>query len=202
MTGGVVCPRCSTVNGAAARFCSNCGLERPVAPVAQSVSPSARTWTPPAKAAPAKAPPSGIRLALGAVGIFVVLVVVGGLIRGRNDNSNPSGGGGAQPTRAPAVTWTAPAGFSKFSGDPTVAYRWDDRGSCTFDSCWHMTVVTKDGCPTSLYVELTTLTPSGTVVGYTNDTVGAVRAGEQAKLNFENLDEGASKARIAEVACY
>jgi hypothetical protein len=65
-----------------------------------------------------------------------------------------------------------------------------------------MEIVTRDGCPSNLYIELTTLTDAGVVVGYTNDSVSGLRSGETAKMTFENTDENASKARLSNVSCY
>jgi hypothetical protein len=112
----------------------------------------------------------------------------------------------AAPTERPAATveaWSVPAGFTKVAGE-TIAYRWDETPNCSIaDTCWGLEVVSKHGCPDGLYVELTTLTAGGDVVGYANDTVGSVRAGETAILSFDNFerDEGATKARIGEVSC-
>ena len=100
----------------------------------------------------------------------------------------------------PIPRWTIPDGFA-MSADPEVAYRWDEDGSCLKDACWDMTVTTLYGCPHSLYVELTTLTADDIPVGYTNDKVGSIRAGEQAHMQFETSNEAADKVRIAIVTC-
>lgn len=190
MTGAVVCPRCSTVNPVAARFCSNCGLERQDVPTVpgQPFPPTA-----PAVAAPTKPP---IPRALKVVGYVIVAVVAFAFVSGALGRPRGGGGGGSTTT----TTWSPPAGFTAWSGDRTIAYRWEDDGECIMGGCWHMTVITKDGCPNALYVELSTLSGS-TVVGFTNDSVGSVRGGERARLSFENTDN-ASKARLSEITCY
>ena len=100
----------------------------------------------------------------------------------------------------PVPRWAIPSGFS-LSANPEVAYRWEEGGQCQKASCWHMTVVTFDGCPHSLYVELTTLAHDGTPVAYTNAMVGLFQGGEQAKLRFETTNESADNVRIAMVTC-
>jgi hypothetical protein len=65
-----------------------------------------------------------------------------------------------------------------------------------------MYVIPKDGCPSSLYVELSILDSAGNAIGFTNDTAGAVIAGQQAKMVFDSLESGAVKARLTDVSCF
>lgn len=96
-----------------------------------------------------------------------------------------------------------PEGFGIFSNG--IAYRWLENGEyrCSYGNhCWGMYVVVQNGCPTSLYVEITILDGAGTNIGYTNDIANRVRAGDKVKLVFEDFTPGARSARVAEISCY
>jgi len=107
--------------------------------------------------------------------------------------------------RATVVPAWWPSDLLGHEGDLT-AWRWLKKSEfdCTYSdvSCWGMKVITRDGCPSSLYVELSILDSSGTAIGYTNDTVGSVAARQEAKLVFDTFEEDAEKARLAEISCY
>ena len=98
-----------------------------------------------------------------------------------------------------------PKGFDVYSGDSQIAWRWLDTGeySCSYgDHCWGMAIIARDGCPSSVYAEITILDSSGTNIGYTNDTTSGLGAGQKAKLVFEDFTAGAKSARLAEISCY
>jgi hypothetical protein len=96
-----------------------------------------------------------------------------------------------------------PVGFDKLEG--RLAYRWlkSNEYNCSSlsDGCWGLMIYAHDGCG-SLYVELGLLDSQGVNVGMSNDVASNVRAGEQAKLEFEDYGNGASRARIEEVKCF
>lgn len=109
-----------------------------------------------------------------------------------------------RPTATPRATADPLAGFEPYSGDPTILYRYLKKReySCGFyDRCDAMYVIPLNGCPTSLYVELNELS-NGVVVGFTNDTVGSVAAGQAARLTFPILDPSADQVQLTQVACY
>lgn len=117
------------------------------------------------------------------------------------------GVGAPTHTSAPAAAaWQPPASFALAPDDPTVAVRWMDTAEfkCTYSSgaCWGMEVVARDGCPSSLYVELSLMDATGAAVGYTNAVAGSVSPGQHAKLVFDTLKEGVAKARLTQVSCY
>lgn len=134
------------------------------------------------------------------VGLVVIVGIAIAINLGRGGLTRSTTGA---PAAAPAA-WTPPSGFT-LTTDPTVAYRWLKAGEfhCVVaDSCWGMNVVSRDGCPHSLYVELSVLNNAGTVVGYTNDVAGVLGPGQQAQLVFESVDDGAAKASVTKVSCY
>jgi hypothetical protein len=65
-----------------------------------------------------------------------------------------------------------------------------------------MSIIAREGCPSSLYAEITILDSSGTNIGYTNDTTSGLGAGQKAKMVFETFEPGAKNARLAEISCY
>lgn len=127
--------------------------------------------------------------------VFVGLYVIGHL------TPTPAPTPQAAPQAAPVAAWW-PSGFSA-TADPAVAYRWlaKNEFTCSLDSCWGMEAIARDGCPASLYVEVSVSDSSGAAVGYSNDTAGAVRAGQHAKLVFENTESTGRTARLTNVTC-
>ena len=84
-----------------------------------------------------------------------------------------------------------------------IAYQWADNPDCGYFGCFGMTVRADDAdCPNGFYAEINLLDASGTIVGYSNDTVGSLRTGQKAKLIFDITDDGVKSARISEFSCY
>jgi len=98
-----------------------------------------------------------------------------------------------------------PKGFNEYTGDSQIAWRWAERGEyrCSYgDYCWGMFITAREGCPSSLYAEITILDSSETNIGFTNDTTSGLGAGQKAKLVFETFASGAKTARLAKISCY
>lgn len=156
--------------------------------------PAAPPIAPPFRAAP---PPPAKKEGSAAGGAILLILIIAGAwwFFGRD-----SGGGGAPIVQDPV--WTPPAGFTRY--DAGTGYRWIEpaAGDCIGDKCWAMEVVTRAGCPTSLYVELSLVDSSGTAVGYTNDVAGAVSAGQKARLTFDSFEASARTARLTQLNCY
>jgi hypothetical protein len=102
----------------------------------------------------------------------------------------------------PAREW--PVGFVP-TEDDNVRFRWLD--AAEYDcvdgaACRGIMVVTRDGCPSDLYGEISLLDDAGTVVGYSNDSVGTVEPRQQAKLVFEIRNAAARQPVLAKIDCY
>lgn len=96
-----------------------------------------------------------------------------------------------------------PKDFSTYSEE--IAYRWlnPSEFNCSYgDRCWGMLIIAKNGCPSSLYAEITILDSGGSNIGFTNDTTSGLSSGQQAKLIFEDFTPGANTARLSEISCY
>jgi len=158
---------------------------------------AARAVERPAAAAPAAAAKPAKKESSAAGGAVLLVLIIGGAwwFFGRGSG----GGGGVVPDLQP---WTAPAGYTKY--DAKTAYVWVNptASECLGDHCWAMELVTRDGCPTSLYVELSLEDATGTSVGYTNDVAGVLAAGQKARLVFDSFEASATKARLTQVTCY
>lgn len=188
------CPNCGAGFLPGAQFCPSCG--RPYyAPEPPTVTPPA-----PAPAVVVKPPvPRGFKVVTGLLALCLVAIVAVQLGSGR-----PGAGSAPRATAPPNPRAWMPGGFLP-TMDPNVAYKWlkESEFDCELaDSCWGMLVVTQSGCPSSLYVELSIEDAGGTAVGFTNDTVGSVRPGQQARMIFENFETGGRRASISEVACF
>lgn len=85
-----------------------------------------------------------------------------------------------------------------------LAYRWSTfEGGWPCNSCsfWKVTVMTKDGCPGGIYAELNIL-KGGTVVGWTNDRIASLRAGQTAVMEFvEYPYRSGSTGQLTEMTC-
>jgi hypothetical protein len=108
--------------------------------------------------------------------------------------------------------WLPDDSFGVFEADAglsttPVGFRWlkksDGEYSCQYgNACWGMELVAKDGCPNNLYVELSLLDSNDVNVGLTNETTSSVPPGGIARMVFETYEDGAAKARVAEISCY
>ena len=107
------------------------------------------------------------------------------------------------PRPTPDEWW--PSDFSPSPEDDNVAFRFMDNGTyeCEFGGrCKGVEVITRDGCPTSLYVEASILDAGGTNIGFTNDTTSGLAAGQRAKLILEFFEESADSIRITDISCF
>ena len=194
-TFGWRCPSCGATDEHG-RFCSNCGQPAPapvtIAPTRVQPAASPEPWTVGQKI-----------LAAIATGLVCFLGVI--VLAALNSHSAPASAS-ARRTPSPEPTDWWPSDFEPWPGDSSIAWRFEDRGefNCTYSgaSCWGMDVIARDGCSSSLYVELTILDSSGAAIGYTNDAAGRLISGQHAKLVFNTFEASAEKARISTINCY
>ena len=102
---------------------------------------------------------------------------------------------------ADQVPWY-PEGYSEWSEDPSLAWKWDKGGYCNLgDSCWHAKVISLAGC-SSLYAEINIMDSSGNVIDYTNDLAGSLSANSTAILEFSTYNDYASTGRLTKLDCF
>lgn len=102
MSWEVICPRCGTVNPGAARFCSNCGLERPLGAGDPATPGQPAPPSPPPVAS--KRGPTFRNVALILVALLVVGVVASQVIGGVNPG--PQGRRLSTPSTSPVDAQT------------------------------------------------------------------------------------------------
>jgi Protein of unknown function (DUF2510) len=99
------------------------------------------------------------------------------------------------------VTWV-PSGYTPWSDDKSIAWKWDRSAGNDCYSCryWTVEVVSKLGCSGGVYGEMNIL-QNGTVVDYTNDTLSYLSPGQKGRLSFETYRDGTFTGRLTELTC-
>jgi hypothetical protein len=96
-----------------------------------------------------------------------------------------------------------PAGYTAYSSDSDVAWKWSAKGSytCPYGSCLQIEVVSKNGCD-NLYTEASLLDASNNNVGYTNATTSSLQPMQKALLMFSSYNEDVESFRLSKISCY
>jgi hypothetical protein len=100
-----------------------------------------------------------------------------------------------------------PAGYTEAiwaSGTDKIAYKWVERGyDCYKCYQWDINVISKQGCSSSLYAKVN-IEKSGIAVGWTNDSLGSLDAGQVGQMRFQYYGDGYGTltASIEEFNCY
>lgn len=96
-----------------------------------------------------------------------------------------------------------PKGFELIGGYTDFAYKNSASGcSYSFGSCATFKIVSKTGCPTSLYVE-TNLLRNGEVVDWSNDTARGLAPGQVAAMETTfTKGDGAGSWTFTDISCY
>lgn len=102
-------------------------------------------------------------------------------------------------TLASQVPWY-PEEYSELV--PGIAFKWvDARADCYNCYQWDADFISQTTC-NSVYAEVDILDSSGRVIGWTNDTLRSVRAGEVGRLTFQTYrGSGILSARFSEFNC-
>ncbi len=98
------------------------------------------------------------------------------------------------------ASWV-PAGYSIWSSDSSVAWRYAARHDCDIYDCIQVEIISRSGCPNSLYAALNWLDSSEYVLSYDNASLPSVRAMQVAKLRFDDIDGSAKTGEVAEISC-
>jgi len=94
-----------------------------------------------------------------------------------------------------------PSGFTAWSTDSNVAWKWVDKSNCDNYSCVTAEFVSRDGCPNGLYAAINWLDSNDAVVSYDNATLPSLLAMQTAKLRFDDVLELGKSGQIAEISC-
>lgn len=136
-------------------------------------------------------------LALLGVAALITIFFVG---MGSSDDSGS--GSPSTPTTADTTAWV-PAGFTAVA--PDVAMKWKqaaDLDCSYYDTCAGIEVVSRQGCPSGVYVEMARVDSAG-VLGEKSNQIGpAMGAGERAVLVVGWLgDEPGGKVKVTQISC-
>ena len=99
-----------------------------------------------------------------------------------------------------------PAGYSEAtwaSGTDEIAFKWVDRRNDCYDCYqWDINVISKEGCSSSLYAKVN-VEKSGVAIGWTNDSLGSLDAGQVGQMRFKYYGDGYGTltASIQEFSC-
>jgi hypothetical protein len=75
---------------------------------------------------------------------------------------------------------------------------------CTLDICMGIYVISKEGCPRTVYAEMDIIDKSGIKIAYSNDSLNSLNPLEQGMLVFYfTLDEILSmgETRVSDISC-
>jgi hypothetical protein len=104
---------------------------------------------------------------------------------------------------AASVPWY-PRGWREIEDGLALQYIEDH--DCGYSSayCWGYHVISRDGCPNGLYVEINITDSAGTIIDYSNDTIGSLPAGQQGLLEFVSFQDGAGtlSGQVTDSSCY
>ena len=144
----------------------------------------------------------GKKIGIGFIGFIVFCFILGFL--GGGSSSDTSSTASSEPTAAASSEPTVdeapwfPAGYSEVQD--VIAFKWITP-TCDFGRCNQATLIVRDGCPSSLYVETTEFDGTQTQIGYSNDSVGAVAPMQKVKMTFHASDQTRTM-NLAKVSCY
>ena len=104
-------------------------------------------------------------------------------------------------SNADSLPWY-PKGYNEYQ--PGLAFKWVDGAGNDCYSCRYLTmdVISQDGCPNELYVEVNFLDRSGAVIDYSNDVAQSLNPGQRARLQFESYSSNARSSQINKIDCY
>ena len=102
-----------------------------------------------------------------------------------------------------------PKGYNPY-GNGMIAFQWDNHISKCQDAygvpgevCWGMKVITQNGCPSSVYAQISIL-QGHTAIDYSNDTLGGLEPGQVGELAFQAFESTTSQLTgdLKEIDCY
>ena len=136
--------------------------------------------------------------------IIIPTVVLFWIFNSFLDNQSDNVGSGSKPnTTTIEISWI-PSGYSPLPEDSDIAYRWLETNEydCSYgDSCWGMMIISKDGCPNSLYAEISILDKSNVQIAYTNDSLSSAAPMQKNKMIFQTFEDEAKTGRLSKISC-
>jgi hypothetical protein len=139
------------------------------------------------------------------VGISLLVLIIIGAVSGKSstDSSTSNSGSSASNSTQSASTEPAwyPSGYTEVQ--PGIAFKWEDRQCKQYeDSCYTASLIAKNGCPSSVYAEVTLEDAQGSSIGLSNDTTSGLAPMQKAYLDFHDIYGNSKKAHLAKISCY
>lgn len=95
----------------------------------------------------------------------------------------------------------APAGYTVWSNDSNVAWKWNTTSSCTDQySCWRADFISQTGC-SYFYAAVNILDSNSAVVDYTNASLPSLQPMQTATLQFNDINNAGSTGQMAVINC-
>lgn len=107
----------------------------------------------------------------------------------------------AEQARIEAEDAWIPSGYKKFELNPNLAYKTDNRGCSTYGGCLTFIVVTKIYC-SSIYIAGNSVTTSGVVDDWTNDTAQGISPGTKVQMKLQFTTSSSGTVSFTDVNCY
>jgi hypothetical protein len=129
-------------------------------------------------------------------------------LSGLNDIFNTSSAISGSDGGATADTSWVPAGFTVWSGNPNIAWRWADQSTytCADYGCVSAEFVSSVGCTSGVYAAINWLDGAvgagGAVISYANATLPSLQPLQVAKLRFDDIEGNGKSAQMATITCY
>ena len=106
------------------------------------------------------------------------------------------------------ISWV-PTGYSVWTTDSNIAWRWASSNSYTCSSdggCIAAEFISQNGCSSGLYAAINWLDSpagqAGSVISYANSTLPSLRPLQKAKLIFNDIEGTGKSGQMAEINCY
>lgn len=96
-----------------------------------------------------------------------------------------------------------PAGYTVWGADSNIAWKWTPESDyqCDTYTCISAQFISKEGCPTGLYVALNWTDSNDVVISYDNATLPSLLPMQTAKLRFDDVQDMGEYGQIAEINC-
>jgi hypothetical protein len=102
-------------------------------------------------------------------------------------------------TLAASVPWY-PDGYTEWTGDSNVAWKWVNGRDCSYDYCWHVAVVAQTGCASGVYVEINILDSAGNVTDYANGTLSSLAPLQTGIVEVNNSYN--ATGQVTQISCH
>ena len=83
----------------------------------------------------------------------------------------------------------------------SLAFRWVTYKDCNAPKCNSIEVISRFGCPNSLYAQVTQLDKDNRNIGYSNDSTSRIKPNQKALLKFRSWEKDLKTWSLEEINC-